>query len=115
MLKSLIQLFAEKFLQSKKSWVGNQSLPSSTKVAFTATNGLEYTAPADGWVRIGSQSVTSATLYASVASLSSGDGSALCYVPVRKGEVAAHTQDKQTASLFPLSVLANLQTGGALC
>lgn len=55
MLKSLIQLFAEKFLQSKKSWVGNQSLPSSTKVAFTATNGLEYTAPADGWVRIGSQ------------------------------------------------------------
>lgn len=26
-----------------------------------------------------------------------------------------HTQDKQTASLFPLSVLANLQTGGALC
>ncbi|WP_370852503.1 hypothetical protein [Parasutterella excrementihominis] len=87
MLKSLIQLFAEKFLQSKKSWVGNQSLPSSTKVAFTATNGLEYTAPADGWVRIGSQSVTSATLYASVASLSSGDGSALCYVPVRKGEV----------------------------
>lgn len=87
MLKSLIQWFAEKFLQSKKSWVGNQSLPSSTKVAFTATNGLKYTAPADGWVRIGSQSVTSATLYASVASLSSGDGSALCYVPVRKGEV----------------------------
>jgi hypothetical protein len=28
---------------------------------------------------------------------------------------SAHTQDKQTASLFPLSVLANLQTGGALC
>lgn len=87
MLKALVQLFAEKFLQNKSEWVGGQSLPSSAKVAFTATNGLEYTAPADGWVRIGSQSVTSATLYASVASLSSGAGSALCYVPVRKGDV----------------------------
>ena len=87
MLKSLIQLFAESFLKSKKSWVGGQSLPSSAKVAFTVTNGLNYTAPKDGWVRIGNSSVTRVTLYASVASLSSGaDGSALCYVPVRKGE-----------------------------
>lgn len=87
MLKVLVQLFAEKFLQNKSEWVGGQALPATAKVAFSVTNGLEYTAPKDGWVRIGNSSVTRVTLYASVASLSSGaDGSALCYVPVRKGE-----------------------------
>lgn len=29
--------------------------------------------------------------------------------------ISVHTQDKQTASLFPQSVQTNLQTGGALC
>ncbi len=87
MLKALVQLFAESFLKSKKSWVSAQALPATEKVAFTVTNELQYTAPADGWVRIGSSSVTSTTLYASVASRSSGDSSALCYIPVRKGEV----------------------------
>lgn len=111
MLKALVQLFAEKFLQSKSEWVGTQALPSSTKVAFTATNGLEYTAPADGWVRIGNSSVTRVTLYASVASLSSGtDGSALCYVPVRKGEVVVcyiSPNTAQTEGFFIAAVGSN--------
>lgn len=61
MLKSLIQLFAEKFLQSKKSWVSNQSLPSdrantivigsiANKFGENGSGQITYIAPSDGWV-----------------------------------------------------------------
>lgn len=66
MLKALIQLFAEKFLQSKKSWVAEQSAPiihqginipcSSTTDFFT------YTAPCNGWATSRCNSTTVSAL-----------------------------------------------------
>lgn len=68
MLKQLIQLFAEKFLVSKKTWVSNQSqalVSGGTEIAFTSnTDSQDYTAPCDGvicldtfgasWAKLGS-------------------------------------------------------------
>ena len=54
MLKQLIQLFAEKFLQNKKEWVSNQSqalISGGTEIAFiSSTDSQDYTAPCDGVV-----------------------------------------------------------------
>ena len=47
MLKALIQLFAEKFLQSKKQWVSGQAFPESRIELSSTTRG--YVAPADGY------------------------------------------------------------------
>lgn len=53
MLKSLIQLFAEKFLQSKKSWVSEQCAPivrNGTNIPCTSTTDFfSYVAPSNGW------------------------------------------------------------------
>lgn len=68
MLKQLVQLFAEKFLVSKKTWVSNQSqalVSGSTEIAFiSSTDSQDYTAPCDGvicldtldatWAKLGS-------------------------------------------------------------
>ena len=52
MLKALVQLFAEKFLVSKKTWVSNQSqalISGGTEIAFiSSTDSQDYTAPCDG-------------------------------------------------------------------
>lgn len=70
MLKQLVQLFAEKFLSSKKEWVGHQSqalISGGTTIAFTSsTDTQDYTAPSDGvicldvinasWAKLGSTS-----------------------------------------------------------
>lgn len=54
MLKQLIQLFAEKFLVSKKTWVSNQSqalISGGTDISYTSsTDEQDYTAPSDGVV-----------------------------------------------------------------
>lgn len=47
MLKSLISLFAEKFLQSKSEWVGGQAYPS--RRVSLSTSLTEYVPPADGY------------------------------------------------------------------
>ena len=47
-LKSLVQLFAEKFLVSKKEWVGHQSLPHHRVELDTSVR--QYVAPTDGWI-----------------------------------------------------------------
>lgn len=47
MLKALVQLFAEKFLQSKKQWVSGQAFPESRIELSSTTRG--YVAPADGY------------------------------------------------------------------
>ena len=46
MLKSLISLFAEKFLQSKSEWVGGQAYPS--RRVSLSTSLTEYVPPSDG-------------------------------------------------------------------
>lgn len=57
MLKSLVQLFAEKFLQSKKKWVAQQRNASSSGVVnLSLPNDLdlhEYVPPADGLLVFG--------------------------------------------------------------
>lgn len=54
-LKSLVQLFAEKFLQSKKEWVGHQASPATgdaSATTFTPTASgvwVDVVAPFDGY------------------------------------------------------------------
>ena len=50
MLKSLISLFAEKFLQSKSEWVGGQAYPS--RRVSLSTSLTEYVPPADGYLGV---------------------------------------------------------------
>lgn len=69
-LKALVQLFAEKFLVSKKEWVSNQAqalISGGTDISYTSsTDTQDYTAPNDGvmciytqnagWVKLASTS-----------------------------------------------------------
>lgn len=56
-LKSLVQLFAEKFLQGKKEWVGSQGLfskqNSGTTFFVNHAQAQVYTPPSDGWLTFG--------------------------------------------------------------
>ena len=69
MLKQLIQLFAEKFLQSKKKWVAQQrNVSSSDEVALSLPNDSDlhsYVPPADGLLVFG-QSCSSGACYLEV-------------------------------------------------
>ena len=69
MLKQLIQLFAEKFLQSKKKWVAQQrNVSSSDVVALSLPNDYDlhsYVPPADGLLVFG-QSCSSGDCYLEV-------------------------------------------------
>lgn len=73
-LKSLVQLFAEKFLVSKKTWVSNQSqalVSGGTEIAFTSnTDSQDYTAPCDGVICID----TNGASWAKLGSITSGRG-----------------------------------------
>ena len=57
MLKQLISLFAEKFLVSRKEWVGSQGLFSNSNpgTIFHVNSGQAqiYTPPDDGWITFG--------------------------------------------------------------
>lgn len=68
-LKSLVQLFAEKFLQSKKKWVAQQRNVSSSDVvdlSLPNNNDLHsYVPPADGLLVFG-QSCSSGACYLEV-------------------------------------------------
>ena len=68
-LKALVQLFAEKFLQSKKKWVAQQrnTAPSNTvELSLPNDNNLHtYTPPADGLLVLG-QSCSSGACYLEV-------------------------------------------------
>ncbi|WP_337630877.1 hypothetical protein [Parasutterella sp.] len=97
MLKALVQLFAESFLRSKKSWVSAQALPAQKLVSISVTNGGTYVAPCDGWVRLGNSSITRAVLYTTVASSTYVQEGALCYAPIRKGETATFFFNPETA------------------
>ena len=72
MLKALVQLFAEKFLQSRKEWVGHQAAPAIDKSVEITTgwNGTNQwseviTAPFDGWIRV--EGVCSGSVYLDVS------------------------------------------------
>ena len=68
-LKSLVQLFAEKFLQSKKKWVAQQrNVSSSGVVELSLPNDSDfhtYVPPADGLLVLG-QSCSSGYCYLEV-------------------------------------------------
>ena len=70
MLKQLVQLFAEKFLQSKKKWVAQQRNASSSGAVNLSLpndyNAHTYTPPADGLLVLG-QSCSSGTCYLEVS------------------------------------------------
>ena len=69
LLKALVQLFAEKFLVSKKEWVAQQrnTAPSNTvELSLPNDNNLHtYTPPADGLLVLG-QSCSSGACYLEV-------------------------------------------------
>lgn len=60
MLKSLVQLFAEMFLVSKKEWVSNQSYCGSRYIELPITYGSFslYTAPVDGILYVNGENCT---------------------------------------------------------
>lgn len=60
-LKALVQLFAEKFLQGKKEWVGSQAIfsnanPGTTFQVAHLTPQI-YVPPSDGWLTLGGNDV----------------------------------------------------------
>jgi hypothetical protein len=85
MLKALIQLFAEKFLQNKSEWVGNQAMPitnTANQIKFTPTN-LDsfYTAPSDGYIALYTRNYTWSKLNnGDRAVLSSSSGTTYCHL-----------------------------------
>ena len=104
-LKALVQLFAEKFLVSKKEWVAEQSTPSSSYVLVTpqTTNGGYGTlaiAPFNGfctlrqyeWSTNASNSFgcienkTNTVGMGSVVNLNNTFGRLYCIIPVKKGD-----------------------------
>lgn len=98
MLKSLISLFAEKFLQNKSEWVGRQAYPSKRIQLSDSTT--EYVPPADGYFGVyrnkeasgnsidiftfgtGGKIISRTTLAFSVASVSFAFSGV---IPVKKG------------------------------
>lgn len=53
MLKSLVQLFAEKFLQSKRAWIQHAVSPKTDAIHFSITKDNQWhylTTSADGYV-----------------------------------------------------------------
>lgn len=73
MLKQLIQLFAEKFLVSKKTWVSNQSqalVSGGTDISYSPSQGeQDYTAPSDGVVCLNVTGAQWVRLYSKTNSL----------------------------------------------
>lgn len=59
-LKSLVQLFAEKFLTNKKEWVSHQSYCSNMSIELPIKYGSfsSYTAPADGILFVNGENTT---------------------------------------------------------
>lgn len=90
MLKSLIQLFVETFLKSKKSWIGVQGFPSITETLISATMDATwrtYVAPADGYV-VFSGGTSQCLMYNTLGSgVNYGGTSRLFrgFIPIRKG------------------------------
>lgn len=112
MLKQLIQLFAEKFLVSKKTWVSNQSqalVSGGTAISFTSnTDSQDYTAPCDGvicldtvdatWAKLGS--ITNSRGFLLHSPNQTGTYKTLT-LPVAKGETINITvsTDKSSVSI----------------
>ena len=109
-LKALVQLFAEKFLVSKKEWVSNQSqalVSGGTEIVFTP-NSQDYTAPCDGvicldtvdatWAKLGSTTNSRGFL---LHSPNQGGTYKTLTLPVAKGETINITvsTDKSSVSI----------------
>lgn len=123
MLKSLVQLFVETFLKSKKSWVGVQGFPSITETLISATMDATwrtYVAPADGYV-VFSGGTSQCLMYNTLGSgVNYGAPRVSLEDLSRFGKVAlcTITLKARTALLdSPLLhvSLSKLENGGALC
>lgn len=96
MLKSLIQLFAETFLKGNKSWVSNQSMPTSENIVFyqpEREQWIHITAPSDGYLYVMARNTIGIDTSAGpIASLSAAYANSLAkvFVPAKKGEVIAY-------------------------
>lgn len=92
MLKALIQLFAESFLKSKKSWVGVQGMPSNKETVISATvdaTWKSYVAPEDGYV-VFSGGTSQCFMYNMLGTGVNYGGVTRLYrgfIPIRKGRI----------------------------
>lgn len=93
MLKQLLQLLLETFLKSKKSWVGNQAMPSSAPVTYSNVKREEWvyiTAPSDGYFYVIARQTTGVDLSAEALSILSapyGAEFSKSIIPVKKGGI----------------------------
>ena len=111
MLKALVQLFAEKFLQNKSEWVGGQSFPNTTSTWITVQHAVpyQYTPPKDGYIRLGGDlNAVNIGMRGTLACvIVNTKGYLQGFIPVKKGisvRLYCETTDKQPlyAEFFPL-------------
>lgn len=104
MLKSLISLFAEKFLQNKSKWIGSQanfSVSTPGTVFQVVHNSAQiYTPPEDGWITIGgTESCLNVGITGKIQSVVvNSQGYLRIFAPVRKGNsisIYCATKDQQ--------------------
>lgn len=95
MLKSLVQLFAEKFLQSKRAWIQHAVSPSFDAFHFSITKDNDWhtlTSSADGYVTF-SGYASGVILEVSCGGSGFSDSRALArrhIIPVSKGQPFAY-------------------------
>lgn len=112
MLKSLLQLFVEKFLQSKSEWISYQANPNSTAIYIQATKNNEWNtvvSPVNGWFCIKALSskiiLSNGELWQGVEEPSSSGSSykGFC-IPVSKGWSITYTISNTTTQDFAMFV-----------
>lgn len=115
MLKQLLQLLLETFLKSKKSWVGNQAMPSSSPITYSNVKREEWvylTAPHDGYFYVMARQTTGVDLLAedlSILSAPYGGEFSKSVVPVKKGGIFRYlihggtTANETTVTFVPVN------------
>lgn len=126
-LKSLVQLFAEKFLQSKKGWVADQStisLQDSTQLSvITDGKSHPFTMPYTGVVNLRGYGVwfTDIGGFNLINLGPSANGNLSIWVYAKKVKNSPTQLGNQTSSLLPIfvytksKVTIDLMFGGASC
>ena len=91
-LKTLISSLIESVFTSKKSFISNQSMPSSTVTdyVYTTPTDQQFTAPNDGYLTIGASvgegDWSRCVLWGGIESVSAAEEQTSAYVPMRKGQ-----------------------------
>lgn len=91
-LKTLISSLIESVFTSKKSFISNQSMPSSTVTdyEYTTPTDQHFTAPNDGYLTIGASvgegNWSRCVMWGGIEAVSAAEEPTAAYVPVLKGQ-----------------------------